>query len=246
ASTGWTLKKNADGTTSWQAGGSGTVTSVALTVPGVIFQTPVSGSPVTGSGTLALSLNTQTANTVFAGPTTGAAAAPTFRAQVAADIPPLDASKITTGALAPARIAGRGARVTHSAAQSLSNNSTTVIAFDTERNDDDTMHDTATNNSRLTIVTAGWYVATANLEFATNATGNRAVGIRLNGTTTIGQTFVASAGASQPTRISITTIYKLAAGDFLEVTGFQSSGGALNVSVTGNLSPEFSALWMGQ
>ena len=49
-----------------------------------------SGTPVgaTAAGTLALpTLSTQTANFVFAGPTSGAAAAPTFRALVAADIP---------------------------------------------------------------------------------------------------------------------------------------------------------------
>jgi hypothetical protein len=40
--------------------------------------------------TQALGLDTQTANRVFAGPTTGAAAVPTFRALVAADIPALN------------------------------------------------------------------------------------------------------------------------------------------------------------
>jgi hypothetical protein len=49
----------------------------------------VSGNPITAAGTITLSLATQTANTVFAGPATGPAAAPTFRALVAADIPDL-------------------------------------------------------------------------------------------------------------------------------------------------------------
>lgn len=68
----------------WGSAGSGTVTSVALTAP-VIFS--VAGSPITTSGTLALTLVTQVANTVLAGPTTGIDATPTFRALVAADIP---------------------------------------------------------------------------------------------------------------------------------------------------------------
>jgi fibronectin-binding autotransporter adhesin len=79
----------AAGLPSWAAGGSGsgTVTSVALTgISGIIT---ISGSPITTSGTLALALATQTANYVFAGPTTGSAATPTFRALVAADIPSL-------------------------------------------------------------------------------------------------------------------------------------------------------------
>lgn len=63
---------------------SGTVTSVGLAAPS---QFTVSGSPVTTSGTLTFSWNTQAANLVWAGPTTGAAAVPTFRALVPADLP---------------------------------------------------------------------------------------------------------------------------------------------------------------
>lgn len=64
--------------------GVGTVTSVGLTVPAIFS---VSGSPVTSSGTLAVTLAAQTANLVWAGPASGGAATPTFRALVAADIP---------------------------------------------------------------------------------------------------------------------------------------------------------------
>ena len=68
---------------------TGTVTSVGLTAPA---QFSVTGSPVTGSGTLALSWANQTANYVFAGPASGSAAAPTFRQLVGADIPVFGAS----------------------------------------------------------------------------------------------------------------------------------------------------------
>jgi len=70
---------------------SGTVTSVALADASSSPIYSISGSPVTSSGTLTLTLSTQSANTVFAGPTTGAAAQPTFRALVSADIPSLSA-----------------------------------------------------------------------------------------------------------------------------------------------------------
>ena len=66
------------------ANSGGTVTSVAMTVPSILS---VSGTPITGSGTLAVSLATQSANRVLAGPATGSAAVPTFRALQAADIP---------------------------------------------------------------------------------------------------------------------------------------------------------------
>lgn len=79
---GWTLYVTGGG-----GGGSGTVTSVALALPSSVFT--VSGSPVNVMGTLTGAFNNQNANTVFAGPATGAAAAPAFRALVAADIPSL-------------------------------------------------------------------------------------------------------------------------------------------------------------
>lgn len=54
---------------------NGTVTSVGLTLPSIFT---VTGTPVTSNGTLAATLASQAANTVFAAPT-GASGAPTFR-----------------------------------------------------------------------------------------------------------------------------------------------------------------------
>lgn len=74
--------------------GAGTVTSVALSLPTSIFD--VTGSPVTTTGTLSATLDTQTANYVWAGPTSGGAATPAFRALVAADIPDLSTTYLST------------------------------------------------------------------------------------------------------------------------------------------------------
>ena len=87
---------------------SATVSSVGLSLPATIFS--VGGTPVTSTGTLTASLSNQAVNTVWAGPSTGSPAAPAFRALVAADIPSLDASIITTGQLALAR-GGTGANL---------------------------------------------------------------------------------------------------------------------------------------
>jgi hypothetical protein len=70
---------------------AGTVTSVGLSLPDLFT---VSGSPVTGSGTLTATLASQTAAQVFAAPA-ATAGAPTFRALVAGDIPSLTAAKIS-------------------------------------------------------------------------------------------------------------------------------------------------------
>lgn len=66
--------------------GTGTVTSVGLALPGIFT---VTGTPVTTTGTLTGALATQTKNLVFAGPTSGSAAAPTFRALGTTDLPTL-------------------------------------------------------------------------------------------------------------------------------------------------------------
>jgi hypothetical protein len=64
----------------------GTVTSVALADGSSTPIYTITGSPVTGAGTLTFILANQTANKVFAGPASGGAAQPTFRSLVAADI----------------------------------------------------------------------------------------------------------------------------------------------------------------
>jgi len=72
----------------------GTVKSVGLSAPNIFT---VSNSPVTTSGTLTFALNTQSANLIFAGPSTGAAASPTFRAIVTNDLPDSGVSAATYG-----------------------------------------------------------------------------------------------------------------------------------------------------
>lgn len=77
----------------------GTVISIGMTVPSIMS---VSGSPITSTGTLAVTLATQTMNTIFAGPTTGSAATPTFRALVSADIPSLSYLPLSGGTVSGA------------------------------------------------------------------------------------------------------------------------------------------------
>ena len=106
--TGQILTATTGGAPTWAAPAtSGTVTSVGLSLPS---QFTVTNSPVTSSGTLTGSWNNQTANYVLAGPTSGAAAAPTFRALVSGDIPSLSyvtsvtgtAPVVSSGGLTPA------------------------------------------------------------------------------------------------------------------------------------------------
>lgn len=93
---GQALTTDGNGVLSWTTitgGGGGTVTSVGLSLPSIFT---VSGSPVTSSGTLTGTLATQVKNSIFAGPSTGVDATPTFRSLVDDDIPNvLTVSKIS-------------------------------------------------------------------------------------------------------------------------------------------------------
>jgi uncharacterized protein (TIGR02145 family) len=98
----------------------GTVTSLGLSLPNIFN---VSGSPVTGSGTISASLVSQNANHVLASPN-GTAGTPSFRELVGADIPNLNWSKITAGK--PTTTSGYGITdaVTTSGSQTISGTKT--------------------------------------------------------------------------------------------------------------------------
>ncbi len=92
--TGWLATWNGT-TVDFEAPPAGGVTSVGLLLPSSVFT--ISGSPVTSTGTLTGTFATQAANQAFMGPVNGSPGVPGFRSLVAADVPSLDASKITTG-----------------------------------------------------------------------------------------------------------------------------------------------------
>lgn len=69
--------------TSWLAPPAGTVFSAGMTLPSFLS---VSGSPITSVGTFAVTLASESGNTVFAGPN-GSSGTPTFRSLVGADLP---------------------------------------------------------------------------------------------------------------------------------------------------------------
>lgn len=77
----------------WATPGAATsgLTSVGLSMPSIFT---VTNSPLTANGTLTAAFNTQTANTVFAGPSSGAAAAPTFRSLGSSDIQGVNTQKL--------------------------------------------------------------------------------------------------------------------------------------------------------
>jgi hypothetical protein len=129
------------------------------------------------------------------------------------------------------------ARVSATGTQSLTNNTATKITFNTASStpttdsyDPQAWFDNA--NDLIAIGQDGFYNITANIGFATNATGRRLVQIFVNGADR-GSVQVASLSGAT-TLLSVSTNVYLVSGDYVEVFALQQSGGALNtVFVTG-------------
>jgi len=155
--------------------------------------------------------------------------------------------QVNSGATAPewaAPAAGGfiGASIYNSESQSISNTTYTTLTFDSEVFDTDTFHDTATNNSRITIPSGknGKYLIVAKFHFAGNATGtNRLGGIKKNGTS-VGL-FRGINGNSSSVGWNASVILDLVATDYIELEVYQDSGGSLN-ALGGFAAPEYNFL----
>jgi hypothetical protein len=112
------------------------------------------------------------------------------------------------------------------------------LSFDSERFDNNGLHNLV-NPSRLTAATTGTYIITAHVLWQANNSGTREVGILLNGTTYVASQMTKAGGLSTDHAQSVTTIYRLSAGDYVECTVAHDAGVAINVQAEGNRSPEF-------
>lgn len=139
--------------------------------------------------------------------------------------------------------------VSRSTNQSATTATITPVAFDAEQVDTDTMHSTVTNTTRITFTTAGVYVLTGNVSWASNATGFRGLFIyRAGGAYPIGNRIASewrTANNGDVTEMTVSRTYKFAAADFVELVGYQTSGGALNMLASGGFASTFSAAWVG-
>lgn len=142
---------------------------------------------------------------------------------------------------APCCRAYNNANISHSSSGSYQ-----AVTFNSNRFDNAGMHSTISNTSRFTVPasSAGKYLVGSCIEFAGNATGGRAAAIKLNGATYLAQDLIPTAAAGLGTGTCVTTTYSLAVSDYVEVYGFQNSGGALNMNSNPNISPEAWALWL--
>jgi hypothetical protein len=116
----------------------------------------------------------------------------------------------------------------------------TAITFPSERWDTDEMHDNVVNSSRLTPNTPGLYYIWGNVAWANHPAGVRLLGIKLSGNINIAQ--VSQNPLADPglgTEQSVSTLYYLSAGDYVELVVRQNSGVPLDVSYGPIYSLEF-------
>lgn len=130
-------------------------------------------------------------------------------------------------------------RVYRDSIQIIPDSTPTAVMFNVERFDVDGMHTalTAPLSTRITIPTDGiWLVGGGGLFDPAGAYQN-AFYIRLNGTTDI----ALQAGTANPRNgeVSISTLYRFTAGDYVQLMAYQLSGGDADLMYLPEYSPEF-------
>lgn len=130
--------------------------------------------------------------------------------------------------------------VNNSANQNIPSAETTVLTFNTESYDTDTMHSTVSNTGRLTATTAGKYHIGSVVTIFNDGTGGFVdFDIRLNGGPVIArQTYRMVEASNDYIGVQIHTDYNMAANDYVEVTAYQGSGGTKRTNV-GSGTPQF-------
>lgn len=129
--------------------------------------------------------------------------------------------------------------VYHSTTASVSDATTTSLNANSEYFDNDSMHSTSTNTSRITIQTAGRYLFFATVQFAADTDGVRNVKFRINGSTEYECVQVPAVSAVNSIVLTATRAFVCSASDYVETRVYHTAGNALNVTLL-----EFGATWL--
>jgi hypothetical protein len=148
-----------------------------------------------------------------------------------------------TGAVAPAAW-GTGVRtndeffidppacnVFNSVPVSVANDTNTLLNANSERFDNDAMHSTVSQTSRITCQTAGRYELTAAITFAVAAAGVRSIAFLINGTTRSLRHRSGSGTSGEAVVFGTDMKTTLAVGDYVECEVRHTSGGALDCTL---------------
>ncbi|MEV7034642.1 hypothetical protein AB0N99_30975 [Streptomyces sp. NPDC093272] len=120
----------------------------------------------------------------------------------------------------------------------------TPLTLDTEDYDSDNGHSTTVNTSRYTVQVAGTYVIMGTAAIATSATGNRKLGININGSNARGGVAQGAGLSTNSWCACVSTVQALNVGDYIELVAWQSSGGNLTTSATAGFGPVLMCQWI--
>jgi len=129
--------------------------------------------------------------------------------------------------------------------QTLTNNTTTLLTWDSEDFDTDGFHSTSSDTGRITIPTGkgGKYLFTWNVSYAVNATQIRETALKKNGSTITYQDFPITSANSE-TSMTASYIANAVANDYFELFAYQNSGGNLDVR-SGAIRSFFACAYLG-
>lgn len=133
--------------------------------------------------------------------------------------------------------------IVRGATQSVGNNVIVGATFNTVVFDNAGMWNAGTP-TRLTCTKSGLYIITGSADWATNATGVRDIGLRVNGASFIAANRVLP-NAAETTNINTAMVTRLVVGDFVELTLRQTSGAALDVVGVADYSPRLAVAYLG-
>jgi hypothetical protein len=119
------------------------------------------------------------------------------------------------------------------------------INLDTEVYDSEGGHSTTTNPSRYTCQVPGLYRLTAVGGFPTNGTGDRKVGININGVPPPGSVVQGVPSSARSWSACVSVEQYLNAGDYVEMVMWQTNTTALNTAVFSGYGPALSVWWIG-
>ena len=141
-----------------------------------------------------------------------------------------------SGATAPEWSGLSYAQLQISADQTIADATYSAISWDVENYDTDSYHEGITNPTRITIPTTGWYLLSAMIPWATNATNLREVLFRLGGTTALAKDSRLAVSGARTNQPLFTPLY-LTAATYIEVVVWQNSTASVAVEYDDGATP---------
>jgi hypothetical protein len=133
------------------------------------------------------------------------------------------------------------AKVLRNTPQSLTSGSLDVISWNLENRDNAGLFDPATP-TKITAPIAGLWLCEAQIRWTSNATGTRLLILSTNGSGSVENDRPASATPWNSAQ-SVFGVFRLTAGQFIQVEALQNSGGALDV--LGDAATFMGMTWLG-